>query len=221
MAKDEKDTQKGSFPSEDQVKDKNTAAQIHAHVKAGRPSDGKKAPETVEDKVLDETKADLDELWQGDTVAALQKENKELKDKVAQLEDKYLRAEAEMRNMGNRQKKEIAGMLKYDGQKLAKSILPVADNLERALAADVTPDGIKQLHKGVEMTHEHLIHSLEENHITEIPAAGKKFDPTMHQAVSTVPADKDHPADTVVQVLQKGYMLQDRVIRPAMVVVAQ
>ncbi|WP_063515445.1 nucleotide exchange factor GrpE [Schleiferilactobacillus harbinensis] len=208
---------KEDFPSEDHVQEKDTAAQIHAHVQTGR----KKQPESTEDKVLDETKADLDDLIKGPSTAALEKENKELKDKVAQLEDKYLRAEAEMCNMGNRQKKEIDGMIKYDGQRLAKSILPVADNLERALAAEVNADGMAQLHKGVEMTHEHLIHSLAENHITEIAAAGEKFDPTKHQAVSTAPADKDHPADTVVQVLQKGYMLRDRVLRPAMVVVAQ
>lgn len=219
MAKkrDHETKKKEDFPSEDHVQEKDTAAQIHAHVQTGR----KKQPESTEDKVLDETKADLDDLIKGPSAAALEKENKELKDKVAQLEDKYLRAEAEMRNMGTRQKKEIDGMLKYDGQKLAKSILPVADNLERALAAEVNADGMAQLHKGVEMTHEHLIHSLAENHITEITAAGEKFDPTKHQAVSTAPADKDHPADTVVQVLQKGYMLRDRVLRPAMVVVAQ
>ncbi|KRL13009.1 nucleotide exchange factor GrpE [Schleiferilactobacillus perolens] len=221
MAKEkESETKKSTFPDEKHVQDKDTAAQIHAHVAAGRDKKTN-ATESVEDQVLDETKADLDELLKGSGDTKLQQENKELKDKLAQTEDKYLRAEAEIRNMSARQQKEINSMLKYDGQKLAKSILPVADNLERALAAEVKAGGLDQLHKGVEMTQQHLIHSLEENHITEIKAAGEKFDPTKHQAVSTVPADNDHPAETVVQVLQKGYMLQDRVLRPAMVVVAQ
>jgi molecular chaperone GrpE len=66
-----------------------------------------------------------------------------------------------------------------------------------------------------------LLKALKENHVAEIEAEGQAFDPNMHQAVQTVPADDDHPADTVVQVLQKGYILKDRVLRPAMVIVAQ
>lgn len=135
-----------------------------------------------------------------------------------ELSDKYIRAQAEIVNMRRRNEKEQASLIKYDGQKLAKAILPALDNLERALAVESASE---QLQKGVEMVQTDLLKALKENHVAEIEAEGQAFDPNMHQAVQTVPADDDHPADTVVQVLQKGYILKDRVLRPAMVIVAQ
>lgn len=135
-----------------------------------------------------------------------------------ELSDKYIRAQAEIVNMRRRNEKEQASLIKYDGQKLAKAILPALDNLERALAVESASE---QLQKGVKMVQIDLLKALKENHVAEIEAEGQAFDPNMHQAVQTVPADDDHPADTVVQVLQKGYILKDRVLRPAMVIVAQ
>ncbi|ARW24348.1 Protein GrpE [Pediococcus acidilactici] len=136
-----------------------------------------------------------------------------------ELSDKYIRAQAEIVNMRRRNEKEQASLLKYDGQKLAKAILPALDNLERALTVEA--EHSEQLLKGVEMVQKDLLKALKENDIAEIEADGQKFDPNLHQAVQTVPADDDHPADTVVKVFQKGYILKDRVLRPAMVVVAQ
>lgn len=144
-----------------------------------------------------------------------------LEQKVDEVSDQYLRAEAEMQNMQTRFKRERADIYKYDGQKLATSILPVVDNLERALSTEVTDDAGKQLKQGVELVLSHMNKALSENGIEEIDAEGQKFDPTLCQAVQTVDADDNHPADTVVEVLQKGYKLADRVIRPCMVVVAQ
>ncbi|WP_334332924.1 nucleotide exchange factor GrpE [Companilactobacillus sp. HBUAS59544] len=149
------------------------------------------------------------------------KEIKDLKAKNADLEDKFLRSQAEIQNMNNRHKKEVSGILKYDGQKLATEILPVLDNLERALDVKADDEASKQLKKGIEMVQQHMVKALDDNHVTVIDNAGEVFDPTFSQAVQTVPADKDHKKDTVVQVLQKGYKLEDRVLRPAMVVVAQ
>ena len=136
-----------------------------------------------------------------------------------ELSDKYIRAQAEIVNMRRRNEKEQASLLKYDGQKLAKAILPALDNLERALTVEA--EHSEQLLKGVEMVQKDLLKALKENNIAEIEADGQKFDPNLHQAVQTVPADDDHPADTGVKVFQKGYILKDRVLRPAMVVVAQ
>ncbi|MEE6711551.1 nucleotide exchange factor GrpE [Pediococcus acidilactici] len=136
-----------------------------------------------------------------------------------ELSNKYIRAQAEIVNMRRRNEKEQASLLKYDGQKLAKAILPALDNLERALTVEA--EHSEQLLKGVEMVQKDLLKALKENDIAEIEADGQKFDPNLHQAVQTVPADDDHPADTVVKVFQKGYILKDRVLRPAMVVVAQ
>lgn len=144
-----------------------------------------------------------------------------LSKRADEFEDKYLRAEAEVQNIQARFQKEQATLIKYDGQQLAKDILPVIDNLERALAVEASDDTGEQLKKGVQMTYDHLEDALKRNHVTEIAAIGQKFDPTQHQAVQTVPVEKGQTADTVVNVLQKGYQLKDRVLRPAMVVVAQ
>lgn len=156
-----------------------------------------------------------------DPTAELKKEVADLKKQLADKDDKYLRAEAEIQNMTNRFNKERAQILKYDGQDLAKSVLPVLDNLKRALTIEVTDENGKQLKKGIQMVHDHLMAALTDHGITEIPAEGKPFEPTMHQAVQTVPVEDGQKADTVVKVLQAGYQLKDRVLRPAMVVVAQ
>ncbi|MFB9769306.1 nucleotide exchange factor GrpE [Lactiplantibacillus modestisalitolerans] len=145
----------------------------------------------------------------------------QLKQQLDQQGDQLLRAQAEIVNMQNRNKKEQAAIIKYDGQSLAKDVLPVLDNLERALATEADDAAAQQLKKGVEMVYGHLQDALKKHEITEVPAAGEKFDPNIHQAVQTVPADDDHPADTVVQVLQKGYLFKDRTLRAAMVIVAQ
>ena len=98
---------------------------------------------------------------------------------------------------------------------MAKAILPSLDNLERALAVEGLTDDVK---KGLEMVQESLIHALKEEGIEEIPADGE-FDHNYHMAIQTLPADDEHPADTIAQVFQKGYKLHDRILRPAMVVV--
>ncbi len=177
-------------------------------------------------KTQDAPKDDIKkEASEGNTddskTADLEKEIADLKKKNDELEDKYIRSQAEIQNMANRQKKEIASLIKYDGQKLAKEILPVLDNLERALTVEVTDETGQQLKKGVEMVQQHMVQAIHDNNVTVIDNVGEKFDPTDSQAVQTVPADDDHPSDTVVQVLQKGYKLDDRVLRPAMVVVAK
>jgi molecular chaperone GrpE len=181
------------------------------------------AKEDPKSEALAETKADLEEVLQTDAanVPKLQAELAELQEKNDHLEDQFLRAQAEIRNMANRNKKEQEQLAKYDGQRLAKDILPVLDNLERALAVEVKDDHGQQLKKGIEMVYKAMENALKDNNITEIKALGEKFDPTLHQAVQTTPKTPDQESDTVVQVLQRGYLLKDRVLRPAMVVVAQ
>ncbi len=99
--------------------------------------------------------------------------------------------------------------------------MPSVDNLERALQVKADDEVSSQLKKGIEMTLEGLVRALKDNGIEEIKADGEKFDPTLHQAVQSVPAENDDQKDHVVQVLQKGYVYKDRTLRPAMVVVAQ
>ncbi len=137
------------------------------------------------------------------------------------LEDKFLRSQAEMQNMQNRYNNERAQLIKYESQSLAKDVLPAMDNLERALATKVDDEASKQLKKGVQMTLDSLVKAMKDHGISEITAEGVKFDPNLHQAVQTVAAENDDQKDHVVRVLQKGYLYKDRTLRPAMVVVAQ
>jgi molecular chaperone GrpE len=154
-------------------------------------------------------------------------ENKEvteltkLREENKDLEDKFLRSQAEMQNMQNRYNNERAQLIKYESQSLAKDVLPAMDNLERALATKVDDEASKQLKKGVEMTLDSLVKAMKDHGISEINAEGVEFDPTLHQAVQTVDAESDDQKNHVVQVLQKGYLYKDRTLRPAMVVVAQ
>ena len=136
-------------------------------------------------------------------------------ERAEEFENKYLRAHAEMQNIQRRANEERQLLQRYRSQDLAKAILPSLDNLERALAVEGLTADVK---KGLEMVQESLIHALKEEGIEEIPADGE-FDHNYHMAIQTVPADDEHPADTIAQVFQKGYKLHDRILRPAMVVV--
>ncbi|OFI49196.1 nucleotide exchange factor GrpE [Floricoccus tropicus] len=137
--------------------------------------------------------------------------------KADDFEDKYLRMAAEMQNIQRRSNEERQTLQRYRSQDLAKKILPSIDNLERALAIDEMDESVR---KGIEMVQESLTRALSEEGVEEISSDGT-FDPNFHMAVQTVPADDEHPAETIVQVLQKGYKLHERVLRPSMVVVAQ
>ena len=137
--------------------------------------------------------------------------------KAEEWENKFLRISAEIQNIQRRANEERTSILRYRSQDLAKKILPSLDNLERALAVEGLTEDVK---KGLEMTRESLINALKEEGVTEVKVDGA-FDPNFHMAVQTVPADDEHPADHVVQVFQKGYQIHDRILRPAMVVVAQ
>lgn len=140
---------------------------------------------------------------------------------LSEMEDKFLRARAEIANMSNRFKNERELLVRYRSQDLGKKLLPSMDNLERAMAIEVDDEQGANLKKGISMVLESVQAALKEEGIEEIPALGQPFDPNLHQAVQTIPATEDTPADTIVEVLQKGYKLHDRVLRASMVVVTQ
>jgi molecular chaperone GrpE len=152
-----------------------------------------------------------------DEISRLQAELAELKAKSAELADQFLRAKADAENARRRAEEEIAKARKFGIESFAESLLPVADSLEAALAVkEATP---QQLREGVDATLRQLMTALERNKVLAIqPAAGEKFDPHRHQAISMVPAEQE--PNTVVTVLQKGYLIADRVLRPALVTVA-
>jgi len=135
----------------------------------------------------------------------------------AELADQFLRAKAEAENARRRAEEEISKARKFAVEAFAESLLPVADSLTAGLAiADATAE---QLREGSEATLRQLKSALERHKVIEInPEAGAKFDPHQHQAISVVPAEQE--ANSVVSVLQKGYLLADRVLRPALVTVS-
>jgi molecular chaperone GrpE len=132
-------------------------------------------------------------------------------------QDAWLRAKAETENMRRRAQTDVANAHKYGVESFASALLPVKDSLEAALAAQ--NNTVETLRSGVELTLKQLVAAFERFSLVEVNPVGEKFDPHRHQAMSMVEADA--PANTVVQVLQKGYVLHERVVRPALVSVAK
>lgn len=151
-----------------------------------------------------------------DPLADAQAELANLKAQNADLADQYLRAQADVQNARRRADDEITKARKFAVESFADSLLPVLDSLEAGLA--IPNATLEQIREGSEATLRQLKSALERNKVTEInPSAGTKFDPHHHQAISVVPAEQE--ANTVVTVLQKGYLIAERVMRPALVTV--
>ncbi|EHI74663.1 heat shock protein GrpE [Streptococcus criceti] len=170
------------------------------------------------EEVTEETQAsETEEKEQTEAASEETTEKTELEaalEKAEDFENKFLRAHAEMQNIQRRANEERQQLQKYRSQDLAKAILPSLDNLERALAVEGLSDDVK---KGLEMVQESLNQALKEEGVEEV--AVESFDHNLHMAVQTLPADDEHPADSIAEVFQKGYKLHDRLLRPAMVVV--
>ena len=152
-----------------------------------------------------------------DRIKQLEADLAELKAKNIELADSYLRAKADAENARRRAEEEIAKARKFALEAFAESLLPVTDSLEAGL--QIKDASAEQIRIGTEATLKQLKSALERNRVMEIaPPAGTKFDPHQHQAISVVPAEQE--ANTVVGVLQKGYLIAERVLRPALVTVA-
>lgn len=180
-----------------------------------------KAPDPVQSGTAPDTGATPDSATNTatptDPLAAAQAEVTALQAKVAELQDQYLRGQAEVQNARRRADEEVSKARKFAVEGFADSLLPVLDSLEAGLA--VQEATLEQIREGSEATLRQLKSALERNKVIAIdPAVGTKFDPTQHQAISMVSADQE--ANTVVSVLQKGYLIADRVLRPALVTVA-
>lgn len=140
---------------------------------------------------------------------------------LAGLQEQVLRARAEAENIRRRADEEISKARKFAVESFAESLLPVKDSLEAAIATHAAQQSgsIEQVLEGVHATLRQLASALERNKVIELnPQAGTKFDPHQHQAISVIPADQE--PNTVVTVLQKGYSIADRVLRPALVTVS-
>ncbi len=141
--------------------------------------------------------------------------------KVKEQQDSVLRAKAEVENMRRRTEQEVDKARKYALNKFSEELLPVIDNLERAIqAADTENEVVKPLLEGVELTHKTFVDVIAKFGLKEINPEGEAFNPEYHQAMS-IQESPDHDSNTVMFVMQKGYELNGRVIRPAMVMVAK
>lgn len=178
-----------------------------ARPKPEAPSDGGARPEAAERAAGE----------------APQEEVERLRSERDDLKDRYLRLAAEFENFKRRVLKEHQDLLNYATESLIKDLLETVDNLERALEHARTPEDAldsKTLLEGVELTLRGLMRVLERTGVKVVPATGEKFDPSLHEAVGQVEA-RDHPPGQVVEVHQKGYLLKDRLLRPALVGVSR
>jgi molecular chaperone GrpE len=132
--------------------------------------------------------------------------------------DRFVRERADLENYRKRVNREKEELLNYGNKSLIEEILPIVDNLERALA-HASEDGQAAVVEGIRMTHGMLVAALKKFGVTPVEALGAAFDPNFHQAMAQVPTD-EHPPNTVVEEYQKGYLLKDRLLRPAMVTVS-
>lgn len=138
--------------------------------------------------------------------------------RAAEMKEAFLRARAEAENLRRRTQEELARAHKFAIEGFAEALVPVKDSLEAALKIDTA--SMESYKQGVEMTWKQLSAAFEKNRLMEInPSPGDNFDPMLHQAISLAPAEQN--ANTIVNVLQKGYMIADRLLRPALVTVAE
>jgi len=159
------------------------------------------------------------------TSAAEPKPSTALEREHAEMKDRLLRTLAEMENLRKRTEREVSDARMYGISAFARDILNVADNMHRALQAleetrAIADSGLKTLLDGVELTERELMNALEKHGVTKIDPLGQKFDPNRHQAMYEV-EDPNVPSGSVVQVVQAGYLIGDRVLRPAMVAVSK
>ncbi|MEQ5841016.1 nucleotide exchange factor GrpE [Paraburkholderia acidicola] len=137
--------------------------------------------------------------------------------KIVELQESFLRAKAETENVRRRAQEDVTKAHKFAIESFAEHLLPVVDSLEAALTH--SSDDLVKVREGVELTLRQLTGALEKGRVVPLNPVGEKFDPHRHQAISMVPAEQE--PNTVVAVLQKGYVIADRVLRPALVTVAQ
>ncbi len=146
----------------------------------------------------------------------LQAKISELEAKLEEEENRFLRLRADYDNLRRRSQLDREAAEKYRAQKLLTELLPVLDNLERALQVEVTSEDAVSLYKGIEMVYRTFIDATKQEGLEVIAAEGETFDPTVHQAVMQE-SDSEKESGIVLRELQKGYKLKDRVLRPSMV----
>lgn len=184
-----------------------TEQQVNESVADGAADESAVADETIEQDAL----PDAEKLAQ-DLAAATAE--------VEALKDQMLRIQAEAQNVRRRAEQDVEKAHKYGVEKFANEMLPIVDSLERAIEAVGDDEALKPMREGVEMTMNMFLSGLAKFQMEQVNPKGESFDPALHQAMSMIEVP-DTPANTVVEVMQKGYTLHGRLVRPAMVIVAK
>jgi len=173
--------------------------------------------EKEKDKQEDSTEKQTEHF---DRIERLNVELKEALEEVANYKDKYLRSLAELDNQRKRATREKEEIRKYATDKLILSILPVVDNFERAIDANVNSDSVKDIMDGVKLIFRQLKELLEKEGLKAFDSVGHKFDPYRHDALVAIES-KEHEPSTIIEELEKGYLLGEKVLRPAKVTVSK
>jgi molecular chaperone GrpE len=174
--------------------------------------------EQDKDEVIESSEEEQD-----DDISVTSDEEFELaKAEVARAKDDYVRLQAEMQNLRRRTEQDVEKAHKFGQERFSTELIAVVDNLERSLEASHGNEdsAVKAIHEGVNLTLKGFIECLQRNHINTVDPLGEPFDPLFHQAIGTQDNPESEP-NTVVAVMQKGYTLHDRVLRPAMVMVSK
>ena len=190
-----------------------------------KPDESAESPDNVKNESLNQPAAETDEIIQTtvqneanqDALPGLAQSLKEAERKAAEHHDAWLRAKAEAENVRRRAQADVSNAHKYAVENFSTELLTVMDSLEAALAVENA--NVENFKNGMELTQKQLVAVFEKFNIKAIDPVGEKFDPHQHQAMCTV--DSEQEPNTVVQVMQKGYKLHDRVIRPALVMVSK
>jgi molecular chaperone GrpE len=193
------------------------------HLREVNELSNEKQVEEQNEEVVEEVQTEAAEATEAEAseeVNPLQQENNQLKQQLEEEENRYLRLQADFDNFRRRSRLDAEAAQKYRAQSLVADILPALDNFERALQVNTADEQTKSVLQGVEMVYRQLVEALQKEGVEAIESVGKTFDPYEHQAVMQVEDDEYEP-NTVVEELQKGYKLKDKIIRPAMVKVNQ
>jgi len=167
----------------------------------------------AETTVITEEEVEANDSSEETDQTELEKVYKELDETT----DRYLRLQAELANIRKRNQRERQDLLKYSSQSLAQKLVPVLDNLERALTIEADTEAGQSLKKGIEMVYNSFLQAFKDEGIEVIDPLGKPFDPNYHEAYTQVPANEGQESNEVSQVFEKGYKLHDRVLRAAKV----
>lgn len=190
---------------------------------SNEPQESPQVDDAEENITADEASASAEATEANHSEAVEPTENdavQALNDEIATLKEQALRAQADVQNARRRAEKDVESARKFALEKFINELLPVADNLERALTAGNPDDeGQQAVLEGVSLTHKSLVDTLKKFQVEAIDPEGEPFDPQLHQAMSMVP-NPDVEPNTVLNVFQKGYTLYGRLVRPAMVVVS-